>query len=61
MSKLTFFKKYNNYYNRIVKNNNISFNVYPILYNSTEEKTSTIFLAIVDSMINILYFLIFDI
>ena len=29
--------------------------------NSTEEKTSTIFLAIVDIIINKLYFLIFDI
>jgi len=46
---------------KIVKNNNISFKEYPILYNSTEEKTSTIFLAIVDIIINKLYFLIFDI
>ena len=46
---------------KIVKNNNISFKEYPILYNSTEENTSTIFLAIVDIIINKLYFLIFDI
>ena len=45
----------------VIKNNNISFKEYPILYNSTEEKTSTIFLAIVDIIINKLYFLIFDI
>ena len=39
-------------------NSNISFTEYPIWYSNTEEKTSTIFLAIVDNRINILYLLI---
>ena len=42
----------------IVKNNNISFILYPNLYNNTDENISTTFLAIVDNKINILYLFI---
>ena len=43
------------------KNISISFKLYPILYNSTEENTKVIFLAKVDSKIKILYLLILSI